>query len=644
MANDVPKFDDTEEIVDAPSFEDTMDIEEEQGPEVSQAGAALKGAQQGLTMGFSDELGAGMQAGMEQAHIGARGLQDLYNEYIAAKTGLPEADMIGKPATQISKELAEEGMTGDIGPISPEEVYGTALEEEREMLQAAEEQHPGTFMAGDIGASFLIPGGAAAKAGTKAAKAAKTAAIGAGVGGVEAAGRTEADLLSEEGLTDVGLGAAGGGILGGLFGKLGQKGDKAKLTEKAKKLEGESNIAALKSIGAKAKDIKEELGTKTNKRATLDTAKGSGKTLMDEDVLKLGQDSDQVKQAIVDKLDEVGSQRIEPAAKKLDELSSEIPLENFSDDINSFTQKIDEDIEKVASGQEYGRTADKGMYSDMDNARQKLLEDVDVALGSQNKIEELVGIRRKLQNQVNWNDPQATSYNEFLVKMQSNLNEMINGMSKKIDPELGNQMIEGNKTYSNLIQANKIAGDEQARELAKEGGLSFRDYLASGVISAATKVPGAGPAVVAGKKAIEKVSGKDTGKLLNTFEAFQKGKKAAKLREQAEKGIEEGIDPTTKTVRGVGASAAAIDEQESKNPYQVQKQAAKYAETASPEELSEAANNIREQYGDNGETLASTLEKISERDLQGRRALIFSLLQDPRNRKMLGLTKEENVE
>ena len=51
----------------------------------------------------------------------------------------------------------------------------------------------------------------------------------------------------------------------------------------------------------------------------------------------------------------------------------------------------------------------------------------------------------------------------------------------------------------------------------------------------------------------------------------------------------------------------------------------------------EAAGNIREQYGKAGEGLASTLEKISQKDMNGRRALVFSLMQDPMNRKMLGI-------
>ena len=75
---------------------------EPQLPEVSQGKAALLGASQGATMGFSDEIGAGVQSSADR-------IQSLLNRY----TGL-----VDKSPTQVSEELAGQGFAGDIGPTS----------------------------------------------------------------------------------------------------------------------------------------------------------------------------------------------------------------------------------------------------------------------------------------------------------------------------------------------------------------------------------------------------------------------------------------------------------------------------------------------------------------------------------------------
>lgn len=682
---DFDQYDDAP--MDFDQFEDvaTEEPKAPEGQQVTQGEAALAGAQQGLTMGFSDEIGAGMQKGMEATHRGARNLQDLYNEYIAAKTPLPEVDAIPKSATQQAEELAAQGFTGDIGPTSTDEVYDEALQDERARLKAAEEQHGKTYMAGDIAGSLLIPvpGAGAAKAGGKIlskagklgkaaekgakaakgmSKAKKMAAAGAATGAVEAAGRTEEDLGTAEGLIDVGQGALAGGAFGGLLGKGAKALDdrQGKKLAKAAQLEEEANEAALKSIGAKSTDFMDEFGLKTSSRATADKAKGTGKALLDEDLIKMRQNPKEVKKALVEKLDEVGSQRIAPSAQKLDELAADMPLENFSDDLNAFAQKSDETLEQIAGGADYARGADKAMYGEMANVRQKVFEDIESVLESPNKIEELVNIKRKLQKQVNWNNPEATPYNEFLVNMQGNISDLINNMGQKIDPKVATEMADANATYHKLLNANKIAGKEMARDAASEVGLGFRDYLASGVISQATKIPGAGPAVIGAKKLIEKGTGKDTSKLINTMEAFQKSKKAQKLKgefdygdspmgklaeaydtakDKAGQAISEGAQKID-AAKATAVASGRVDEQKSKEPYKMQREAARYAERATPEELQSKANEIRDEYGQAGDKLAQTLDKISERDKQGRRALIFSLMQDPMNRKMLGMGKD----
>ena len=90
--------------------------------------------------------------------------------------------------------------------VSGEE-FGTTTEERQTREKGIEAAAPTATLIGDVGASLAIP--------LPLGKASwlKKAAVGAGIGGTEAAGRTE-DLFSEEGLTDVGMGFLMGGALG----------------------------------------------------------------------------------------------------------------------------------------------------------------------------------------------------------------------------------------------------------------------------------------------------------------------------------------------------------------------------------------------------------------------------------------------
>lgn len=611
-------FDELEEIDEqAPQFDPSAKFDEldeiPAEPKMGKAEAGLRGAEQGLTFGFADELGGAIGAGIE---------------------GVAEKPMEGESKMQQLQRL-----------------YDEYREFNRARYAEAEEAQPGAFMAGDVAGSLLTPGGIAktaakgvAKAGAKqlGKQAVKTGAL---TGAAEAAGRSEEELLSDEFARDVTLGGAGGALIGKAVSKIGGKLSKEAVEAGAEKAAKDSNIAALKSIGAKAKDIKGELGLKTSTRATADTAKGTGKTLIDEGLIKPKQGIDEVKEGLVAKLDEVATQRLQPAAQQLDELGAQVPLETFAPDYNKFSDKVSGDLEKVIGSAKYAKSGDQAIYKSMSDTKNILMQDIEAAIQSPNKIEELVNIKRQLQNEVNWNDPQANAYNQFLVKMQSNVTGLVNDMSGKISPELAGQMKDANAVYSNLTRANQIAGDELARDLAKESGIGFRDYLAAGVISAVGDNKLLGPAVIGGKKVIEKVTGKDTGKLLNTLEAFQKSRKAKSLTEKAEKygglskSVSEGVDPITG--KATQAGAALVDDQKVQEPYNRSKVIGGYIEKSDPETLNAAADKIRTEYGKDGERLANTLQKVSEKDLFGRRALLFSLMQDPNNRRMLGVSEEE---
>jgi hypothetical protein len=76
-------------------------------------------------------------------------------------------------------------------------------------------------------------------------------------------------------------------------------------------------------------------------------------------------------------------------------------------------------------------------------------------------------------------------------------------------------------------------------------------------------------------------------------------------------------------------------------PYKVQRQVASAAESADPQLLKDQATNIRQQHGKQGEQLATILENMADQSKDTRRALMFTVLQNPMHRKMLGLMDEE---
>lgn len=648
-------FDDNDVVSDpvesSSSFFDKEDVQEDpsefagisEAKDISQGESAVRGLEQGATFGFADELGGAMGAAMEG--------------------------------------VANKPMEGESKVNQLKRVYDEYREFNRKRYSDAEEANPKSFMAADMAGGLLLPGGAA-KAGAKlgAKQIAKQAVkAGAATGALESAGRTEEELLSAQGATDVALGTAGGAALGKLLGKIGSGRSKEALESTKGVLEKDANVAAFKSIGARAKDFKDELGLKTNKRATADSYKGTGKTLLDEGVIKPRQSIEGVKESIVDKLDEVAKDRMSPAAKGIDDIIKESPVEEFAPAFNKFTDDIDNSLIDNIKSAKYAQEGDQSMYSSMSNTMKVVVEDVENALSSPQKVESLVDIKRQLQKKVNWNDPASEGYNSFLMDLQGKVSGVIDDISEKASPELAKQMKSANKTYSNLLRANDVSGTELSKDMASEGGLGFRDYLASGVISAATDVPMLGPAVIGGKKVIEKVTGKDTGKLLNTLEAFHKNKKALKLGDRIDSmdnplsqkvsdsfsdAMDSGGNVVTGALRGTkdvigdvvgaGVDAAAnnaekltravsttVDDQKNQDPVSRNKEIGSFIESADPETISNASSKVREEYGEDGTMLANTLDQISQKDMFGRRALIFSLMQDPNNRRMLGIGKKE---
>jgi hypothetical protein len=153
----------------------------------SQGEALIRGAGQGASFGFLDELFGGM-------NLQVRGQAGLY----------------------------EQGET-------PQQVYQQARDSQRTANQQSQMAHPGTYITGEILGGAAVPGLGAAKAAQTGATAVKglgatgrMSLTGAGAGGVYGAGVSEADTaggIALDTAKGVGLGAVGG-VVGAGIGKL----------------------------------------------------------------------------------------------------------------------------------------------------------------------------------------------------------------------------------------------------------------------------------------------------------------------------------------------------------------------------------------------------------------------------------------
>lgn len=157
----------------------------------SEGTSTLRGAEQGLTFGFADELGGAMGAGLE-------GTVNAFKE-------------------------------GSLAPLNDsnlERLYKEYRDANRARYKAAEEAHPNYFTGGAVAGGALVPAGAFGKLGQLGAKAslgtkvAKGIGMGATAGGLQAAGNTEESvvqdgMINSEFARDAYEGARGGAILGG---------------------------------------------------------------------------------------------------------------------------------------------------------------------------------------------------------------------------------------------------------------------------------------------------------------------------------------------------------------------------------------------------------------------------------------------
>lgn len=208
MPNDFDPTDIVEQAAATKNGTSDFDAEDIVVPEREPPGtmeSALGGAEQGVTLGFADEITGGMQSGMDAG-------QQFLN-----KLGLaPESP------TQVNARLAAEGVTGDVGPQSILNAYREARDIKRGEQKRMQDAHPLAYGLGEVGGGLLtaplLPGGLGAAGGlTKEGLVAGPGMAGAAIGGLGGLGYSEADLTRGDitgALGDTARGAQLGAVVG----------------------------------------------------------------------------------------------------------------------------------------------------------------------------------------------------------------------------------------------------------------------------------------------------------------------------------------------------------------------------------------------------------------------------------------------
>ena len=205
MANgDVPSWDETVEV-QGPSWDETSEVSESSDPSMGES--FVGGIQSGALLGMNDEVAGTVNPVMD---LGMR---------IGNALGLS-----GPSPTQVNKELAAQGFTGDLGPEGLLEAYRQARNEERVKQKQLSEANPYSYgagaLVGGVATAPLLPAGTTAKGATLGQKVLAGAKAGAAVGAGAGYGMSEADMTQPDiqALKDLGKDVLSSSAIGGTLG------------------------------------------------------------------------------------------------------------------------------------------------------------------------------------------------------------------------------------------------------------------------------------------------------------------------------------------------------------------------------------------------------------------------------------------
>lgn len=525
-------------------------------------------------------------------------------------------------------------------------IYETYRNANRNKLAELEQQAPGDVLLGDLAAGLAVPtpgaNALASKLPTKLTPAIKSALTSGPVGFVEGVGRSEADTM--EGVIDDGvntglLTSAGGLVLGKAAGKFSEP----NLQKELVKTQQTANKQALQSIGANASDFKKEYKIGKSSRSGVDQAKGSGQTLLDENLISMKGDPSEVTSAINTRLDDVWNQRIQPTTQKLDQKMKSLDYDrDISPELDLFQKQLEKNASDMA---EKFRYEGKDITDQLDSATQaqaQILADIR-SVPPEQMVTKISEIRRNLDSLVDWQKPDKmlTGPEQLRKANAMAVRDFLNNLSEKADSSLGKELSEHNKTYSDLLFAQGISGRDLAKDSAQNKFFTPGDFfLTSGVGMVGGPIASVG--AYGGKKLAERYTGKELNQLVSTFRANMNNSKAKTIEEILSNYQSSLAKPISQSgpALGAGAGVLAPTLMDKQTPIPVQEQESVF--DSSPDKLQEGAMRLREDGSRHSAQVADHLERAAtSKDMVSRNAALFAMLQDPFARAKLNPVDEE---
>ena len=663
------------------------------GPIVDGDRSFLVGAGQGMTGGFAEEVTAPVVSA----------IADPKAALTAAGTKMKEWLPFMEPnkADLEQKQRFEELM----------QAYRDVAREEQ---QAAAEQQPGQYIAGNVAGSIItaplagkalagtaglakaLPGGvAAAESLATGANAIKNST---GVSGLVLKGALAGTKAAPQGFV-AGMGEGEGSVTDRLdSGVQGAKmgfGFGAGLSTAGNAVKGTVNTGV--KIAKKLPVIRKagELFDDAFKTGEVLAEEGTRKKVADTDVKlkeELFQDVKNLWKSVGEKV-KSGYKAADDAGKNLNltdevkvirEKINKIRASNPTDDLKQYADGLESEIDDLLPGFKGKKApvsdiqAPEGLGDDFASAppppepkfdavkpstaqklRQKLYDyktDTNkyVQTGREAANDMYGGVKNKLDDATELNMPQLNEHGEEIgpsVNQQYGTMKDVFDHVLKIDPndyEFNNiqklqqkfrsvagegvgadkaRTLEGHLVERLGEVDSKLAAKHDAALNASSKRMGLANELNKGLNSGS----GVGGTIATTIKAGANYAGKGAHNLANS----RVGKATGALIDAA-KTIPAGTGVNSGYLLGTGAPGM----RQAQEPHMRQQRLAKAAEQAEPEVLTSQASEIRTKHGKAGEQLATILDNMSKKDKDARRALMFTILQNPSHRKMMGLTDD----
>jgi hypothetical protein len=544
---------------------------------MSQLEAGIHGLEQGVSGSFFDELSGGAEA--LGTAVGLKG------------AGGPLADIETKSPSLDWEDIKK--------------AYIERRDAERTKVHQAQNEHPGTFLAGNVGGSFLMPAG-------KLLKGTSMATQGVTLGAINGLGASEADNVKDMAI-DTGVGAG----TGYLFGKAGDKLSKA-LTPEA--TQARAAARAVKALGEKP--LPENLPM--------------GKVVLDEGVLPMMGGGKAINDAVVGKMTEIEKDIVQPtldAVSKNSGLSavaaSRQPIENI---VNKVASEAISDIPASS-------TANAGKRA-IERAARYWTDKLKDAGGDPKKLNDL---RKLIDGEAKkagafGSNPDLLPKADFLAKLRDVVNDELRAISSNVSTGAGQTLEQGMARQSALYGARDASAKLIEKDIVHPPGSiidAFKNPLrnpraAVGSLAVYSGNPWALGATAAGVAA-EKVTQNPIGRLGNIASARAQnfiannmiGKAALKTGEIAAK-----IGARAGTSTGVQSGIQSVYSVHNEKLKQIAEQMSQQPGTA---DLANALNN-----------------SINSGDEDAKNRILFAMEQRPDTRaqlkEFLAADSQENTE